>query len=492
MPLYRERTLNTMPQKLQNLYDRLTGWVSRHKKILMLALAAAAVLPYLVISLYSRPCVDDFGYSSTLYQLVHTGRWNPVSLLAEALRVDIEFYNTWQGLYVSAFVLALQPGIFGEKFYCLGAVLLILLMAICLRYFVGVCFELCGISVNRTIAAAIILMALLQGLPSTAEGLYWFNGAWNYMPYFFLSLANLALLLRYISPKGRTRQLVSAVLLGLLISGGNHVTSFLNILLLTFLLLLCGRQHRLLVLPWLSAVAGFAVMYAAPGTAVRKNAVGGAGVISTLFHSLKQAEDWLAQWSDVHWFLFMGLAFGLALHIRPSRNRRLPNPLWVLAAGGTVFCGELCVPYYAMSSFGENRIKNIFWMSFLILSAVIVIYTVVWFNHKGRPDWLDCWMCSAGWQTMLVLLTAALVFHTGTNAKDILRELLDGTAQSYAAQYDARVADMQQLSEGEVLYTHQLIQSTNLYYNDVGTDPDSGWNAEWRDYYGCSIAISGD
>ncbi len=475
-----------MLQKLQSLYLRALRAVAAHAKIIILTAMALTIVPFLFVSIYSRPCVDDFGYSISLYHMIQSGDWNIFSLLAEAVKVDIHFYNHWQGLYTSAFVLAFQPAIFGEKFYGIGAVLLILLMAACLYYFISTCFDWLHLSLSKLCVTAIVLAAILQELPSTAEGLYWFNGAWNYMPYFFLTLVNLSLLLRYTSAAGKRHQLVLSVLLSFLISGGNHVTGFLNILMLCLALLL-GRRKALLA-PWAAAVIGYILMYMAPGTLVRKNNLAHtASVPGTIIATIKQAEAWLAEWSDLHWFLCMFLAFGLALCIHPPKEVRLPNPLWVMAACAMLWCGSMCVPHYAMGSFGEKRVTNIFWMLFMLISAVIVIYTTVWFNHKGRPAWLDAWAAAPGWQTMLVILALALVVHNGTNLKDVVRELADGTAKTYAAQYDSRITGMQQLADGETLYTVPLVHSTVLYFNDVDDDASSMWNQEWQRYYGHPI-----
>ena len=102
--------------------------ISAHAKWIVLAAMALAVVPFLLISIYSRPCVDDFSYSVSLYHMVQSGSGNLFALLKEAARVDIHYYHSWQGLYTSAFVLALQPGIFGERYYFIGTVLLMVLM----------------------------------------------------------------------------------------------------------------------------------------------------------------------------------------------------------------------------------------------------------------------------------------------------------------------------------------------------------------------------
>ena len=41
--------------------------------------------------------------------------------------------------------------------------------------------------------ALLLTFAFIQGMPSPVEGLYWFNGAMNYLPYFSLAALNAGL-----------------------------------------------------------------------------------------------------------------------------------------------------------------------------------------------------------------------------------------------------------------------------------------------------------
>ena len=87
-----------------------------------------------------------------------------------------------------------------------------------------------------------------------------------------------------------------------------------------------------------------------------------------------------------------------------------------------------------------------------------------------------------------MVFSLGLLVYSGSNLKDVVRELADGTAAAYAAGYDSRVADMQQLAEGETLYTLPLVHSTVLYFNDVSDDVNGSWNRAWERYYGHPIA----
>lgn len=100
-------------------------FVKQHYKIIAMLILAVAVIPFLMLTYYSRPCVDDYSYAVDTHALIKSGNWNIISLFCAAWKTDVRFYHEWQGLYTSAFVLALQPGILGERWYGIGGVALI-------------------------------------------------------------------------------------------------------------------------------------------------------------------------------------------------------------------------------------------------------------------------------------------------------------------------------------------------------------------------------
>lgn len=99
--------------------DEKDRCISKYLWICMCILILS-IVPMIIISIFSRPCADDYNYAISTYHLIQSGDWNIFDLLKTAYEVDFHYYNTWQGLYSSAFILSLQPGIFGEKYYFMG------------------------------------------------------------------------------------------------------------------------------------------------------------------------------------------------------------------------------------------------------------------------------------------------------------------------------------------------------------------------------------
>ena len=103
--------------------NRIKHFIKEHYDFLFMIMMLASTIPFVIISFYSRPCADDLPYSVLTHNAFVKYR-SIIAVLKAAIKTDIDFYNKWQGLYVSSFFMSLQPGIFGEKYYFVGALIL--------------------------------------------------------------------------------------------------------------------------------------------------------------------------------------------------------------------------------------------------------------------------------------------------------------------------------------------------------------------------------
>ena len=91
---------------------------SKEQKIFLwcvIIFAMVTILPLFVISLYNHPSADDFAYAVETHMVWKSTR-NIFLVIKEAVMTSISYWNRWQGLYTSAFLLSLEPGIFGEQY----------------------------------------------------------------------------------------------------------------------------------------------------------------------------------------------------------------------------------------------------------------------------------------------------------------------------------------------------------------------------------------
>ena len=355
--------------------------------ILIIIICTLAILPIMYLAIYSRPCVDDYSYSVQTHNLLMEKGFNLFSLIKEAVKVDIHFYNTWQGLYTSAFILALQPGIFGEQYYFIGTWLLILLIFSCLYFFIKtVLKDILKIKKYTFVITLVSLATILAGLLSPVEGLYWFNGAWNYMPFMFFNLVNISFLLRslYLNKKSNV---VYSVILSFIISGGNHVTSFLNIMILTVYSIATYKKSKAGIISLISSIIGFTIMFAAPGTSIRQSCFEEKGVIETILASMRAYTDFFIENTIRIQSIFIFLSLiPLSYYIKKEKALQKENLKWnpiiLYIIKVVIICGLFCVPYKAMGNFGARRVENVIWCASIILNCIFCIYTIQWISFR--------------------------------------------------------------------------------------------------------------
>lgn len=455
--------------------------------IILMMILIAVLAPLIWIAFYSRPCVDDFGYSHQLYRYIQEGHWNVIGILRKAFEVDSYYYNTWQGLYTSAFLLALQPAIFGEKFYCVGFLILLILIYVCIWYFVSTICALLKIETNKVLMALFELVVILQGLPSAVQGMYWFNGTWNYMPFLFLILVNTAIVLKYIfAEEYSDKKIIISIILSFIISGGNHVTAFLNILILVVLCAAAMKKKKWkAVLPLLAAVIGFAIVYFAPGTSIRQAYLVKQNVFTTLWKSLKQSIDYIFKWSGRHWILYIVSVVMASVYIYkknlPESKYFKISPLLFIIIFWIMLCGMLCVPYMAMGNFGDDRLTNVIWGYYMTSTGIATAYTTCYLLNRYLKDYKIEMKYIVS--IFAVCFIGATCYRSG-NAGNAIRELQNGTANLYASVFDSRVDKMKQYNE---IITNELPFSGMLRFDDVSDDLNDWRNRAWRSYYGVDI-----
>lgn len=449
-----------------------------------------SLVPLFIIALYSRPCVDDFSYSIYNYKLITNGECNIFKLLLSSIKTDISFYKNWQGLYSSAFLLSLQPGIFGEKLYFIGSWILLLLGLFSTSYFVHTFLKLFGIVGSETrIIGLFLFVFLIQQLPSAVQGIYWFNGAWNYTFFFWLCLINFSLIVRYIHT-GSAVYIVSSCFISFVISGGNHVTGFLNILVL-LVLAFSFRYKKFIFASLLVSIIGYILVFIAPGTLIRQMTLEKQGVITTLLHSLVGCVMHLNDWMTLQWIMFIVLMVFLSFYIIKFHKINVEmfkiKPVILFIICFIIMCGLFCVPYMAGGSFGDLRLQNVIWLYFVIVSGMLTIYSILYLYVNGVLN-INSLNLNI-YRYVLIVVAFLICIFCYSNSYFALYELIDGTADKYAKNFDARLQLMNEISDNHTIEVNQLPNSKILKFDDISFIRDDWRNATWNDYYSTSMVV---
>ena len=482
--------------------------VNREKliKIGLILFAVLSLIPVYTIALYARPCVDDYGHSLMTHELVQSGEWNVFSLIKTAWMSDMHIYEVWEGCFVTNFVQAFMPGIFDEKYYFIGVWILLILILACILYFVLTVTRILGLKKWNWILAILSYLIVVQGIPHPEEGIYWLNGAWKYTPNATLILLNMAIVAKCIyffeKSKGKTITLtILSTVISFIISGGNQVTAFANILLLILIfiaIMIKAKSKTTLVcagMPLVSAVVGFIIVMIAPGTAVRQNIVNKTGLVKTIIKGIWGCYKYFSSWINIQWICMMILLVPLTIYLVKEigiTREKLPfHPIIILLASLMVICGMNCVPAMAMGALGAGRVENVVWMMFIFLSIGNGIYFLIYYLGDL---FLKREFVFRGWAPIVTFafLIFAMSFNQKSTGFEALYELGNGTAKNYAdacqVRYDAMDEYLGNNSSNltEPLQFEMLPESKLLRYDDITPYTDNWKNQEWLSFYGIS------
>ena len=376
-----------------------------------------------------------------------------------------------------------------------------LMMMLCQYYFIKTLFNVFEIDIKPLLPTCVLFALFVHGMISPVQGLYWFCGACDYIPFLHLLLVDAALILNYYYKDGReVRYIVLSSFVSLIIGGGNHITSFLHILILLIfsIVSLIRKEKRAVLIPLAFAILGFLLVFFAPGTRARISVNEGQDLITTLIRTIQKAlnlaitRDYMA---NVRFFAYIILLTFLASFLRNnSRIKALKiHPVLLFLLFAMFFCEMLAVPYFAMGTFGAGRIKNIDWMAFMVLIGLLWVYVLVWLAGKhpsferlmGRIDAID--------KTLPVVLCCVLLVVFSRNLYTVTKELTDGTAQTFAEQYDQRYELMKQYRDSEEIVTLEpIVDSVILKFDDITPDLEDWRNQSWNEYYKVKAVLKSD
>lgn len=442
----------------------------------LLCAAALSLVPFLWLAMYAHPVADDYCYAAK-----SAGQ----SLWAWS-RSE---WLYWNGRYASNLLMAHGPlsghGPFLPGYRLVPPALMALTWA-------GI-WCLLRRATQRQLPnghaalGALVLLALYMNImPDAGEGFYWYTGAVTYQLGSILLLFHLALL----TPQGgkpSMLRLFCSLLLAVAIVGMSEIHMLLMLCLHTALLAfaLHRRQRVLAALLLLAATtAGAALMYMAPGNAVRGAMFAGTHELGrSLGMSFLQALRFSAKWLLSPALLSAGLLY-LPLHrwLRsnvPGFARLLGMPWWLAALVPFLLIMATTFPaYWNTGLLGQHRTINVAALFFIPMA---LFNLALWIERSPRSAY---WTAMNGkWAVAL----AFLAFNLTGNGLAAYRDLLDGRAAAYDRELAAREAMVKLAADepGTVVQFRQLAAPPRILTSYELRGPLQDWmlNCQAR-YFG--------
>lgn len=359
----------------------------------LVILFVASLIPVFWLGSYGYPSADDYGFSAYSH-IAWTGTHSIWQTLKAAGTTVIERWYGWQGTFSSIFLMALQPGIWGQ--YGLVPLIMIGMLTLSTLFFLYVVMvKICQVRPAVFIGTAMLyLIFAVQCMVDKTQGFFWYNGAAHYMiPHSVaLFLGGLCILL-LMEKKKMVLRLILSSLLAFFVGGSNYVTALIVAVLFVtaFGLLLLGKQGkkcRLLVLPFLFFMVAFLLNVLAPGNAVRQEEMlVRPGVIKSIFQSFYYCVEYVID----TWFSWPYLLFVLALlpflwetvkafgHCSSFLFRApLPVVFYCYCMLSAMFTPSL----FATGDVGGGRIFNIIFLDSMFYVMFSLFYCMGWFYRK--------------------------------------------------------------------------------------------------------------
>lgn len=469
---------------------------------LILIFTLLSIIPLFMISMYNHPSVDDFAYATGTHEVWKSSR-NMLLVIAEAVKTSISYWHRWQGLYTSAFILALEPGIFGEQYYRITGFLTIgTLIFSNLIFFYYVLHKRLGESVLTASAFGMVTSFLmLHWMPSTVEGLFWYNGAMNYTFFFGLFLLLVCSVLSLFKEQSQAVAVIRVVMgsiLAFLLSGGNHVTAFAG-LLIVFMACVFAVMNRKkdelcrIGFVFIMEAAGFLLNVMSPGTRVRSNAFGKSqGVFITVWKAvryvLESMNDWIGLALVVSITIMLPVVFRCVRRMREEKGFRFESPLLFFIVSVGLLAAMCCPSYYAMGEIGAGRLENVIYFAFIWITFLNVFYICGWIEGKIS---IERFQSDVWWKVTVTVLLIGMIIGCSRDSAGFLawKSVKSGEALAYSLEADARYNLYIQSAGKNVEVSSYSFYPSLIFYGDITEDPQYWANQQIKEYYGLESVI---
>ena len=493
--------------------------------ITLVALLVAALIPMVAISAFDHSYADDWHYAVDVHAALEAGG-GVLGALSTALQVAADTFFSWQGTYSAIVLMALQPGVFGEQLYGLGAVMIMVSLVLSTGYLGSVLMRdlLKADRASWIAVSAAVLLLQTQLLPSPVEGFWWYNSAVYYTFFHALMLVMIGLALRLLrggshrhrfTRAGSVARSLGLAVLTFIVGGGNFVTGLVSVLLFGGFALaaiaFAPRRAATVFPAFLVLVAGFVVSMSAPGNAIRQATQfpdAGAGVAATLARSALAGVEYAVLWTNGLMVLVLAIALPVLVRAAARSGHAFRYPGVVLGASLVLFMASFTPTFFSMGTAGPGRVQNIRYDLFVLLVFVCVTWLAGWVSRKlpaapvlaGRLGILSCPRAFAAYAGSLVLV---LALFTGALAADerhvddivsisAATSLANGVAEEYDEQIWERIALIEQSDRADVEVPFITQAPKVLFMGDIHDNMDTYINYRLAQWYGKESIIGYD
>lgn len=474
----------------------IVTWNLKDRAVAILAILLLAVLlvPLLRLAIYACPWYDDYLFLNNTRLFMQEegmagffhGAWFTVR----------HWWHTWQGSFASIFIMAVNPFVFGEEYYFVGIVAVLLIVVASIYFFVTVlCRYMLGADrANSCICAVVVTAALIELIYSAQEGIYYYNAAVHYTlmhGFLFLMIAWSVKFLYDTDRKRAVWHLILVSFFAVLCGGSNYVTSLQGICILfsVFALGLLAKKRKslFLLIPLAFYGVSFGINVIAPGNSVRASNFQGCGALESIGRSLLEAANsfWelVGPMTLVAVLVFLPVAWNMVKE--SGFSFRLPALVTAYSYG--LYATGFTSGFYSMGTrVGTSRTWVTIKFTFQILLFINIVYWMGWLMKKSKRE-IPRFRHYVWYYLGAGILALAIFSLTGNQAGSYSSYgayyyVHTGEAAAFRQQYLERVEKIR--DSGDVVELDPLVwRPWFLYKGDLAPDPSEPKNVSMAMWY---------
>lgn len=481
-------------------------------------LLAVTVLPFLYVAQYIWPSVDDFELSLwTKLAYQETGSiWR---LLEEAIEYVKYKYMGWQGAFSSIFLMALQPGVWGDEYYWIGVILILVSLLLGVFLLTYVCMVKYGKTSRTTwlILCTLPTWSWFLRVMYTEEAFYWWTGASYYTGFHAWAMLMIAVAMcvwkdweRY----GKIRRGLLTLLGGIacfFVGGGNYVSALMLVLVLSGIALTAfyrQKGSKWVLSFWdFCTLAALLISVTAPGNTNHMNNdfQKDISVVEAIFIAIRDGLTDIRSWTNISVIMMFVFLLPFVWKLARGCSLKFRFPLLATVLSGGLYLAGYAPISYTFGGYPPGRMVNLFYWNYFWLLLFNVFYWVGWLQRKWESGslqdkiekmitvqnrWQPWYICVVG---LLFLLSVCHIGVKNTNLYYIYGELSTGVYQK-ADEFIKERVDYLTAHQGEEVILEVLPYKSEItYFGDLYPDKEHIVNTTMAEYYGVkSISIVGE
>jgi hypothetical protein len=454
----------------------------QRKSISILELLLALIflllfLPYIVLSTFNAPAVDD--YSNALIAM-DFGFWGG----------QVEAYKQWGGRYFSSFILCINV-LMANSFLMYKILPIVLMLGN-----VHALYTLMKTVILKSERMPLLLLSMASVflyynfMPSISQGLYWAPGAVTYNVGNIMITYMLGCLIKAVAVEATRSQKIMAVITTILTCGSNEsnmlAADLIILLFLFYYLIISKKLHYFLLWLLLIALVCSVILAIAPGNFIRdagftdphkKNFI--FTITSSFYAMFTYLKIWLFNWR------MLILSIGVIVFIVPKIKENTTYKhsylrfVIVLLLGFSIAVAAFAPAFWGTGYIAPDRsINAVYWL--FLLWWLIMLYTMA-----GLIIPFIARVKVAQKSSLTLILLVCLSFYLQeNNFSRAISDIITGRAYVYKMEWNNR---LEQISKSKNLAVCELPEFSmipgTIFFDDIKADEEEWFNRQFARYY---------